>query len=572
MIEWSKSLVNDIIEKPTIYAFDYFRHVLPVFQNKAEAKLLELHEQFKPELNIELITSNVFLISGEKSIRLQFTISNKPFAQPAQNIEFFSNNFKISLEYEHKAYIKGGSTETATIKVRLSQKQIESKAFSFDLNTKYSYKDTPKTVKEELLVNEFSVSLSDEKEFVEIYNPYTKLDSGSAVKDESMFYGRDKFIEDITKLLIDEDGNLLRSHTISLYGQKRAGKSSILYHLKLAIAQKSPNSILVDLGNIEKVLGGAPRDSVIPNLKYSILDEIKDQIKEKFPALASLMAENILEIPVDAMLTENHAALFNAFMGRFNKLIGKSHNIILFIDEFTYIYQRIKRNELSENFMQFWKAMIQDFEFVGIIVGQDYMGSFIAEFPNPFGTCQNKPVTYLSEDEASKLICEPIQIMHSGGIPEDRYKSARAVKSILELSAGSAYYIVKICNALVNYLNEKHSPYIVEADVNFTVNNILIHGNAGIDEIFDPLYNDEGDFSDKTKSDDNLTILKIIAQKSQKDGYCFEKDIVCEDLSKERIDYLIDALVKRDVLEMKNNSYKIKVGLFKAWLLYKFGR
>jgi len=87
---------------------------------------------------------------------------------------------------------------------------------------------------------------------------------------------------------------------------------------------------------------------------------------------------------------------------------------------------------------------------------------------------------------------------------------------------------------------------------------------------FDALFNDEGDIEDKTKKEDNIKILKKIAQMSQKDDYCLRSDIIC-DLSEERVDMLLQLLCDRDVLEQKENKYKIKVGLYKDWLIKKYG-
>lgn len=117
---------------------------------------------------------------------------------------------------------------------------------------------------------------------------------------------------------------------------------------------------------------------------------------------------------------------------------------------------------------------------------------------------------------------------------------------------------MKICSALVNYLNDKKSPYIVEADIKNVINNILLQDNGRLSESeFDALFNDEGDIEDKAKKDDNIKILKKIAQMSQKDDYCLRSDIVC-DLPQERVDMLLQLLCDRDVLEQKKTSTRLR--------------
>ena len=110
---------------------------------------------------------------------------------------------------------------------------------------------------------------------------------------------------------------------------------------------------------------------------------------------------------------------------------------------------------------------------------------------------------------------------------ESRYKDEKAFERIWQATAGSAFYTVKICSALVNYLNDKKSPYIVEADIKNVINNILLQDNGRLSESeFDALFNDEGDIEDKAKKDDNIKILKKIAQMSQKDEDVYKRQVM----------------------------------------------
>ncbi len=66
-----------------------------------------------------------------------------------------------------------------------------------------------------------------EDEFDEISNPFLASADSGPVQDEKMFYGRDEFIENIKNSVIGSS-----SKCIIIYGQKRSGKSSVLFHLK----------------------------------------------------------------------------------------------------------------------------------------------------------------------------------------------------------------------------------------------------------------------------------------------------------------------------------------------------
>jgi hypothetical protein len=459
------------------------------------------------------------------------------------------------------------------IAVKPTADQISRKAFQFNLTIKYKYMVSPDDTIEDCLSEDFSINLFKEADFIEINNPYSAIDTSGEVRDKNMFFGRDEFIAGIVNNLRNKDNTLLRSKCIALFGQKRAGKSSILYHLENKIKSAYKNSIVIKLGNIQNILSGNDSKSVIISFRHRILTLLNEKLEDHFPELLEKMEASNISFPTIGELTsEIGPSLFISFFENFNKkVINKDYNIVILIDEFTYVYGEIKKGRLDYTFMQLWKAMIQDLEFVGILVGQDYMEKFINDFANPFGTVKKERVTYLSR-ESTKELCEvPIRIIHENGERESRYKDEKAFERIWQATAGSAFYTVKICSALVNYLNDKKSPYIVEADIKNVINNILLQDNGRLSESeFDALFNDEGDIEDKAKKDDNIKILKKIAQMSQKDDYCLRSDIVC-DLPQERVDMLLQLLCDRDVLEQKENKYKIKVGLYKDWLIKRYG-
>ena len=572
IIRKGQSLEKDIFESPTPFAFDTIRQILPEICSVAERKLNELFIAYKPELSVEIINSNTFL--NNRECELRFVLKNKLYCQTVREIDISSTSHSSCITRDiNKDYIKGGNDETLIIAVKPTDEQISKKAFQFNLTISYKYLVSPNDTIEDLRSEDFSINLFKEADFIEINNPYSAIDTSGEVRDENMFFGRDEFISGIVNTLKNKDNTLLRSKCIALFGQKRAGKSSILYHLENRIKSTYKNSIVIKLGNIQNILSGNDSKSVIISFRHRILTLLNEKLEDHFPELLEKMESCNISFPtIEELTSDIGQSLFISFFESFNKkVINKDYNIVVLIDEFTYVYGEIKKGKLDTTFMQLWKAMIQDLELVGILVGQDYMEKFINDFANPFGTVKKERVTYLSR-ESTKELCElPIQIIHDNGERESRYKDEKSFERIWQATAGSAFYTVKICSALVNYLNEKKSPYIVEADIKNVINNILMQDNGRLSESeFDALFNDEGDIEDKTKKEDNIKILKKIAQMSQKDDYCLRSDIIC-DLSEERVDMLLQLLCDRDVLEQKENKYKIKVGLYKDWLIKKYG-
>ena len=121
-----------------------------------------------------------------------------------------------------------------------------------------------------------------------------------------------------------------------------------------------------------------------------------------------------------------------------------------------------------------------------------------------------------------------------------------------------------ICNRVVDYMNQRKTNYITEADVE-SIKNDMISGANFIDvDKFDNLISSGDTSKEAIKKDDILEVLHAIAMNSMTSP-CNASRITCETSSS--IESILDDLVSRDVLERtRNNYYRIKVGLFAEWL------
>ena len=113
-------------------------------------------------------------------------------------------------------------------------------------------------------------------------------------------------------------------------------------------------------------------------------------------------------------------------------------------------------------------------------------------------------------------------------------------------------------------MNVKHARLVTEADVEQIKNELIRDVNAlGLDK-FDNLINSGDRSVDAISDEDTLKVLKAIADNSRTD-LCHRDRIICETHSP--IDTILDDLEKRDVVERREQSYQIQVGLFKEWLI-----
>ncbi len=521
----------------------------------------ELYKRSTPDVSMHL-PIETYIPNDKNEFSVQVAVKNHVGCSPTESLELIvspdESLFSVT-QPEIKLYssLEGGDSEIIEIPLRVTKQAIEVQAFSFPLQARYRTRAGDVVETQEY---NFSIRLSSEDSFEPIENPYAPYAESGVVEDTQMFYGREELIQNIASTIQNAT-----TKSVVIYGQKRTGKSSVLFHLKRKL-QIDPTLLVLDWGNIASIRDEHSQVPLLHQILWGIVQKlqfaIEDKVDEGYPDLA-------LPIPNASTAFYNHPdplTHFNELFEQFKRKTAKEpawHHVrvVLLIDEFTYIFGWIVQNEVSESFMQNWKALLQKDFFSAVLVGQDYMPKFKLRFPNEFGTTQDERVTYLRKEDAICLIDEPIRI--GGRQGESRYRE-QAIETIFNLTAGSPFYIQIVCSRLVDYMNRKRAKYVTEADVKQVRDDIITGNNAFDEGKFDNLIN-SGDPSDDAISDaDALKVLTTIALNSRV-GLCPHSNIVCE--TKASIDQILSDLVNREVVEQRGQNYRIRVELFKEWLI-----
>lgn len=553
-----QDLLREIESSPTKLSVEEIYPVVEAIQKKIKIKLDDLYLSSTPQINLRLPVE-IYTPDADRRIEAQIVVSNRVGCSPAESLELVIQEYEDTFTVRSNGSLRGGDQHILKVPLQVSEEACRSRAFSLPIYAQF------RTRSGDILqtdVQNFSIRLDSEEEFKEIDNPYAAYAEGGVVGDPEMFFGRDELITNIAKAL---QSSRTQSKCVVIYGQKRAGKSSILHHLKAKL-KSDPSVLILDLGNIGSILDEHSSSPFLYQILWSILKKlyyaIEDQENAGWPQLG-------LSFPTDKEFYSDHSPLmlFKDVFDRFRRATSKFpewHNIrlILLIDEFSYIYGYIEKGKIPESFMKNWKALLQENYFNAVLVGQDVMPKFKQRFPNEFGTTQDERVTYLRRDDAIRLIDEPIRI--GGRYGESRYRE-RAIDRILDLTAGSPFYIQILCNRLVEYMNHKRASLVTEADVEQVKDELIRGVNAlGLDK-FDNLINSGDTSEDSISDEDALKVLTSIAINS-KTGPCNRNSIVCE--TQIPIDVILEDLVKRDVIERERGQYySIRVGLFKEWLI-----
>ena len=562
MDNYCRTLLTEIEKSPTRISVEMLYPIIENIQTKISEYLEELYVTSKPQLTLRLPVESYAPDTNGK-IEVQIVIENEKGRSPAEALELVIEGdqafFTVTEpDIKRDESLRGGESSILKVPLRVTHKALDAQTFSFPIYARYS---TRADEQEKTQVENLSIRLYPQDDFETINNPYAAYAEGGIVGDPAMFFGRDELIQNIAQTIQE---SRLQSKCVMVFGQKRSGKSSVLYHLK-KLLQKDKELLILDLENIGTI---QDLDSEVP-LLYQILKHILTELEYAIEDRSDDGFSSLdLSIPADLDFY-NHPAPLQCFQDTFktlNRLVSRQEDwcgvrVVLLIDEFQYIYGRIVAGEIHEAFMQNWKALLQANYFSAVLVGQDVMPKFKERFPNEFGTTQDERVTYLNIQDATKLIEDPIRIGEQG---ESRYRE-HAIERILDLTAGSPFYIQILCNRLVEYMNLKHAGLVTEADVEQVKNELIQGVNAfGLDK-FDNLINSGDTSADAISDDDALKVLKAIAVNSRT-GPCHRDKIDCETCLS--VDKILDDLVKRDVVKHDQGQYyQIQVALFKEWLV-----
>jgi len=560
---YCQDLLKEIENSPTKISIEEVYPLIQFIKDKISDYLDNLYETSVPNISLELPIES-YAPNNDKQIEIQISVKNASGKSPAESLELViqedENFYTLNIEeIRIEESLRGGEERILKVPLKLTDQALQSQTFSISLYA--HYRTRQEDIKQTDIYN-FSVRLYSKDDFEEIQNPYAAYAEGGIVGDSQMFYGRDELMENITKAI---EASQTQSKCIVIFGQKRAGKSSMLYHLKRQLEERK-YLIILDLGNIGAILDEYSNVPFLYQILYSFLQKLQY-------AIGDLVGKGLKSLNISFPSYEefyNHPSPLLYFKQIFDEYKHKtskdsdwrSFQLVIIIDEFSYIYGQIITGRIPVSFMKNWKALLQENYFSAILAGQDVMPKFKQRFPNEFGTTQDERVTYLKPEDAIKLIDEPIRIGGRNG--RSRYVG-RAVERVLELTAGSPFYIQIFCNRLVEYMNRKCAILVTEADIEHVKNELIRGVNALSLDKFDNLINSGDTSEDAISDEDVLKVLKVIAINS-KNSPCHRNTIACE--TKTPLDVILDDLVKRDVLKREREQYyQIRVELFKEWLI-----
>jgi hypothetical protein len=275
--------------------------------------------------------------------------------------------------------------------------------------------------------------------------------TGTPLRSGEMFVGRNDVFEFVREHLL----GAYQNNVIVLHGQRRTGKTSILYRLQDVLADTHV-AVLVDMQ------GKAARGTA--DFLYALSDDI----------VYALENHNIfVELPERS--TYEGAPEF-IFRSRFLRSVVDgldNRNLILMFDEFEELQKRVEDGRLEPEIFAFLRYLMQheprlDFLFSGTHkleeLGAEYWSIL-------FNIAAYKRITFLDASEVYRLATEPVAAY---GMEYDPL----ALERIFQVTAGHPYFAQVVCHEMVAYHNEAQRSYITVTCVDSVLERIIERGEA----------------------------------------------------------------------------------------------
>ena len=553
VVNRSSGLREDVVDAPTQYSHENLLPVADHLKSLIEEEYAAMAQTAVADLSLRLVVGQ-YVRGRNGDLRLQIKVSNKPGCSPASSVrialgpsasEYFVPEHE---ELEVVSILRGGSEQVVHMVARPLDAALNDGAFPIKAVATYQ-----NTLGETVRTDEHSwtVRLYPDDAFRHVANLYAPFAEGGPVDEPEMFVGRDELLDRLERSLLAGSA----SKSIVMFGQKRAGKSSLIEHLRRRLTRNERvASVSFSLQDIAPELSVHAFVHRILQSAAEALEELRFDGRD-VPAFSPPTIEEMESHPTlrfhDAM-----TPLVRDMRRRATPL-----DFVFLVDEFTDIFKEIRRERIPPQFMKAWKSIIEKRYFASVLVGQDIMPAFKNEFPNEFGVTEDIRITYLDDAAAATLIERPIG--------KERF-AGNAVRTILDLTAGNPYYTMMFCARLVDYMNTTRSVIVTEADIR-VVKAQMLRGERRLEkDKFDNLLTaGDGQEDSGIDPDDTYKVCAEIARGSGKELWCPRHAL--RGIGEDRLDHLLQDLETRDVVERKGDAYRLRVGLFKDWLVARHG-
>jgi formylglycine-generating enzyme required for sulfatase activity len=362
-----------------------------------------------------------------------------------------------------------------------------------------------------------------------ITNPYI---AGNPITGEQMFFGRQDVFKAIRRNLIGE----YQDHVIVLYGQRRTGKTSVLYQMHRHLPE-TYIPILVDLQGMSLEGMG------------SFLWELINIISR------SLRRSHDIRLPrLDrkAFLTDPREQFVETLLTDMQEAIGHRRLLLMF-DEAVLLENKVSNGQLEPDVFRYLSSLMQHYQLLTFVF---CIGSRVEQmrlaFSSLFRVALYQEISFLDRESAIELITEPVK-----GVYE--YEPA-AVERILSITSGHPYYTQLLCHSIFARWQVRSDGIITVADVDAVLPEAVERSAANLQ------------YTWENASDEGKAILAALAEAAGERGEAIPRRKLDHTLARCGFDVppgkvtgALKTLWQQEVVTARE-PYSFTVDLLRLWL------
>ncbi len=275
-----------------------------------------------------------------------------------------------------------------------------------------------------------------------VINPYI---AGNPVTGSAMFFGRRDAFEFVRANLIGQH----QDNILVLHGQRRTGKTSVLYQMHRFI-DPSYIPILVDMQGM--ALEGT--SGFLWELAYTIQRGLRR------PYGIRLARPSRQDYEDDA-----RHEFQDVFLAQVQEAIGE-RRLLLMLDESELMVDKVRSGDLEADVFRYLSSLMQHFGFLAFLftVGAK-LEQMQQEFATLFRVALYKEISFLDYESAAELIASPVR-EHFGYAP-------LALAKIVRITSGHPYYVQLICHEVFARWQQTGFALAAEADVDAVIPQVI---------------------------------------------------------------------------------------------------
>ena len=356
---------------------------------------------------------------------------------------------------------------------------------------------------------------------------------GNPVRDPEMFFGRKEDLEFIrNKIRNQRQGSI-----IVLTGERRTGKSSILYQILNGSLGEKYISVFLDMQGL-----------VVEN-DLELLGALASEVTRRVPANEEGLYDSFCRI-------ETPHIAFTSFIDSAVGRIGNRHLLLLF-DEYELIEDKINSGKLSPEIPDYLNSVLERQPRLSMVFTGSRPFAVNQIWSGLLGKSCYREISFLNRSDAQELILRPLEghVLFRRGV----------VGRCLRLTNGHPFFTQLLGQTLVDVINEREDPVVDRTVLREVLRRVIEHPPPQLLYHWSGLSGGEklilSSLATLLRTDHDYASSERVGQVLESLPESYRRDL---DLVKTRM--LLEKLRSRRVLDRDQTRYRFTMDLIRRWV------